>query len=553
MGSIDLQVENLKSFIIIALPSIFVWVLATSFILIFGFDLLAYVETNNIKLIGDNDLFTMLSVLLPFIFSIIFTGIILDKEPKLIYKLTTIGILGCSLSLLIGLFSIDIGGFGGIILSFDVIFLGFFLGLLANSSTTLFGAKIKWNHRAKGYSIIILFFSLSILIIIFGSTLNENTDYFLGPGILIGIVGIIISTIVYLYTKNWDYWINDDWPTKISEIINRRSVQAYFISNSLIWLMCGLAIGILSQQGIEITIGEFDLGSYKSFWAVIFLGVFLFSIPAGFFSDWKGRKLSIILAIYGIVFASLIVGLLENSKSIVTLSALIIGISFAFIHSTLDMAVWFDLSPGDSRGRYSSLSFLSIGLGFGPGFIMSYFLPEYLSSLPEEINQVLSLNVLILVGLGVLAIIPLIYITDSFPPLNFFLLIIMNDSGIPLFHYTFNQTEEHKVDLSLISGALTAIGSFMIEATGDITGKLNLVRHGTQFIISSQEGDLGLSGAIFANKNDPELQTALNYFMKQFAIKFSSELKDWIGDVKIFEDAVNDAERVFGPLVTIID
>ena len=49
--------------------------------------------------------------------------------------------------------------------------------------------------------------------------------------------------------------------------------------------------------------------------------------------------------------------------------------------------------------------------------------------------------------------------------MEFFLLLVINDAGIPIFHYDFGREKELKVDLPLISGALSAVGSFMLEAT----------------------------------------------------------------------------------------
>ena len=107
-----------------------------------------------------------------------------------------------------------------------------------------------------------------------------------------------------------------------------------------------------------------------------------------------------------------------------------------------------------------------------------------------------------------------------------------------------------KVDLALISGALTALSTFMSEATGELTGRLSLVRHGTHFILSD-ETESDLTAAIFANKNDPELQRLLRKFLYQFQEKYGEKIKDWTGDTKEFLDSVNDAEEIFGHLISI--
>ena len=62
---------------------------------------------------------------------------------------------------------------------------------------------------------------------------------------------------------------------------------------------------------------------------------------------------------------------------------------------------------------------------------------------------------------------------------------------------------------------------------------------------------MGLSAAIFSNKNDPELHGLLHKFLKTFEEKFKDIIPTWSGDLTLFHDAINDAEEIFGPLVTI--
>ncbi len=121
---------------------------------------------------------------------------------------------------------------------------------------------------------------------------------------------------------------------------------------------------------------------------------------------------------------------------------------------------------------------------------------------------------------------------------------------MPIFHYDFKRDQDLKVDLPLISGALSAVGSFMLEATGEVGARLNLVRHGTNFILSDK-GKLGIIGAIFANKNDPELKGLLHQFLNRFEKRFSNKIDSWNGNLREFDDAIHDAEDIFGPLVTI--
>jgi len=326
-------------------------------------------------------------------------------------------------------------------------------------------------------------FVISLLIPIWTSSI-----FFL-PLLLISVIGIILSFLFYLHTKEMDlYWKKIDRSTKLKTILTRRSVIAYFWAHVLIWIQLGLMIGSLANAG-DPYFTNFD--HYKGFWAIVLFGSAFMILPSGYLADKLGRKTLIILATNGVVLSSLILGIFPNQLTFY-FSAFLIGISFALVHTTLDSSLWIDLASKDSIGRYSSLNFQSLGLGFIIGFVVSYW--GYLTLLPDFLIA----NILILIGLAVFASLPLFWTTDSFPPLEFFLLIIIK-SGIPLFHYNFEKDKELKVDLPLISGALSAVGSFMHEATGEKDAHLSLVRHGTHFIISD-ENEMGLVSAVFSNK-----------------------------------------------------
>ena len=536
----ELNYNILAYYTIVLLPSLFTWILLIAFVLIFSFDMIDYVYTNNI-FPGAHDFFIMIIWAVPAGITGSFSGMVIDKYPQHLGKFTTIGLIGSSLSLAIDMIALQLGN--GLVLILAVFCLGAFMGILTIAAHTLYGSSIKWTHRGRGYSWTIFGGVVFSFLLLLGSEVL-NADFFLSFSI-ISFLGILISLFFYNYTRNWPFWENDPWVTPLLRILRRPSVDAYFWTHTLVYLMLGLTIGSLAQAGIILGFRPI-LGSwYKSFWFIELIGSCLFILPSGFLSDRWGRKTPIILAIFGIVFASLIVGLFTNYSTSFFISAFLIGISFALIHPALDGSLWVDLAPRDSIGRYSTLNFQSLGLGMYIGFPVSYlFITE------QILDITLIMNVFILLGLAILASAPLFWIGDSFPPLEFFLLLVINDAGIPIFHYDFGREKELKVDLPLISGALSAVGSFMLEATGEEGASLSLVRHGTHFIISD-DGKMGLSAAIFSNKNDPELHRLLRQFLNTFEKKFKDVIPTWKGDITVFRDAVNDAEEIFGPLVTI--
>jgi MFS family permease len=482
----------------------------------------------------------------PAAISILLTGILIDKSPHHLGNIISIGLFGSSIFLALDIIMLKFE-IGLLVLIVSSI-LAAFMAILTVSSNVYFGYAINWSQRGKVYSLAILGFELLSLFFIIVTQILES-DFFLAFSAY-SIIGFILGLIFHYHNRNNEFWTNDQWPTKTIQIITRSSVNVYFWSHSLIYLMIGLMIGSLAGAGEELGITTFfgiELGAYKTFWASVMLGAALFILIGGYLTDKLGRKTAIILAAYGIVFASIIVGLLKETElnSFAFLfGAIIIGISFAFVHPSLDSSIWADLASQDSIGRYYYLGFTSLVLGLITGLTLGIISIEIFKT------QLLIFNVFFLIVVAVLASLPLFWTSDSSPPLFFYLLLLINDAGMPIFHYDFKRTQDLKVDLPLISGALSAVGSFMLEATGEVGARLNLVRHGSNFILSDK-GKFGISGAIFANKNDPELQGLLQKFITRFENKFSDKIVAWKGNVREFDDAVHDAEEIFGPLVTI--
>jgi hypothetical protein len=124
-------------------------------------------------------------------------------------------------------------------------------------------------------------------------------------------------------------------------------------------------------------------------------------------------------------------------------------------------------------------------------------------------------------------------------------LLVIEEGGLPIFDYSFRKKLDVSVELTLLSGALTAVSSFMSETLKE-KGELNLVRHGSHFILTDRLG--GIAAAVFSNKQDPELRKSLHEFLVLFCEIFSTELKTWDGTRSLFDGAVELAEEVFGHL-----
>lgn len=518
----------------------FCWTAIINYVLFYVFDLVTFVETNSLDIF--NSRFLLLSLwAVPVALTISFTGMFIDRFPHFLDKLLLISLLGSSISLLVDLYGLM--ALNSNIMMIATIGFGFFIGITIISGQTLYSITTPFEKRNKTYSLVIAGASLiSILSIAFFDSYSQDHP-FLIPLLIVSVLGLLISGLFYWYSRIYTFaWKNDNWPTKLQKILSRPSVIVYFWTHTLIWMMLGLMIGSLAQVQVASTLellqNFFSISPYKGFWIVVLVGSMIFVIPAGILSDRIGRKSLIIFSTTGIVLASLVVAIFDQFL----ISTLIIGFSFACVHAF--SSLWVDLSSRDAIGRYNSLNFQSLGLGFLIGFVVSFFI--YLNIKPNF----LEINIFIMLGLAVFASLPLFWISDSYPPLEFFLLLVTNKSGVPLFSYKFNNEEGVKVDLALVSGALIALSTFMIEATGEPDGRLSLVRHGTHFIISD-ETKMGLTAAIFSNKNDPELLRLLKKFIHQFEEKYKDEIAEWRGNIGIFKDSVADAEEIFGHLISI--
>lgn len=533
-----------KVFLII-LPITIVWLLTPLFLLVYAFDLLSETFqmdiTQNIFNLGVFILFvtTFLATV-----SLYITGYVIDKNPQLIRLLITGSLLMSGISLFLVVLGVDFV----IFLLIGLPSLGVFLGILSTGAGALYAGYTDIRQRGRIYAGA-LFISaiLALIIILFAELLNWDFQI---PLFLIGCITILAVLIFYFISQSMAPWENDEFPTPIRHILNRRSVKAYLLSRFFIYLMLGIAFATISQIGqlrysdLSINLPFFGLSYFdqtKLFWIIVFFGDLVCVIPMGWFSDRFGRKNLIVMGVYGIVISALIVGLSENPLMFY-FSAYLLGVSFSTFHPSLDSAIWSDISPLDSVGRYNALSFIFLLQGVGVGLLIGFFL------LPQSSNVISY----VLIGVAVLGLFPLFFVADSYDPLDIYLLLVAS-SGMCMFNYDFDRPDQSKItqkDLTLVAGALSAISTFF-EALSAQPAVLDLVCHGKVFTVQTKAGTekKELIATIFANKIDPELKSSLDTFLARFCLTFQDEIDEWIGQMSVFEPALEIAEDIFGPLI----
>ncbi|MFW9779058.1 MAG: MFS transporter [Candidatus Heimdallarchaeota archaeon] len=537
--------------IVIMIPTIFSWVLASLLLLVYPFDILEYVETLPTNPLAGLGLFLLGGILILAVAALFLTGDILDKHPEYLRRITTIGLIGCSISVMLLVLLVEYGLF----ILISLVGLAIFFGITITSAGTLFAGLIPLQKRGSIYSLgIFAFILISLASILLGGLISSRfasgllTMSWVSILPLLGLLGIGLSVIFWLFSQGLDKpWINDRWPTHFRKIFGRRSVKAYLLTHVFIYLMLGISIASFARIG-EISfdtswvitipsLDVFELPKDKVFWFVVLLGDLTLVLFAGRLSDRIGRKSLVVIALYGIVFASLIFGL-ERTPGSFLAAAFITGVSFALLHPTLDSSIWADLSPRDGLGRYFALGFISLAVGLGMGTAIGHWMLQPTLDNIGFITYILTI-------LAIMGAFPLFWVADSFKPLEFTLLIVIEEGGLNIFDYSFGR--EIDVELTLLSGALTAVSSFFSETLKE-KGILNLVRHGNHFILTDRDAETRLSAAVFSNKQDPELHSSLGKFLDRFCKDYGAIIKSWNGARSKFEGAAELAEEFFGHL-----
>jgi hypothetical protein len=367
------------------------------------------------------------------------------------------------------------------------------------------------------------------------------------------LVTFAVFCITVLIGRNHQVgWTNDRWPTSDYEIIKRQPVKLSVISHFLVFSVFGLAISIIIDivrvypfNDIDIKWFPFSGVDYVDiFWTILFMGNFIAIWFIGYFVDKFGRKTFTIIGIYTISLA-----LLGFSVSLTLISLIVaafaIGIGVSGINLTLDTSMWIDLSPRDGLGRYTAFGLISLITGLSFGRLLSFVLIDQLG----DITTSISILGFIMLFVTALAVYPLSQMDDTYPPLSFLLLIVRIEGGTLIYSNGFQKNLWKFKKLALISGGLEAIDSFMREVLE--RGNMEYVLHAGYYILNDQQESIRAN--LITNKASRELRQLLKIFTCQFNDKYREVIKNWNGDLSLFENANEIVEEIFGPLISSRD
>ncbi len=475
-----------------------------------------------------------------------FTGRWLDFHP---YSIKTFVLAG--LGLLI---------FGLVIFAQNtnlvLIVLGFFLiaigaGALGCASIFTFAGYIPVNSRGKHITHAILIGSGIPLITVLIRSLfvtTETARIFLYQGDIEVFLTIVVLTlfliVVFFFSVGLIFnlkigWENDKWPTAEKTIFLRRPVIALGTSHILVYMVFGISIALLLSKTKTIFFQHsfFKLNSLESFWFFLLVGELFALWFWGQWADHHGRKSIIIISIY-IISVAFLGFTISLSFTAFLLTSFFIGVGYAAINVSLDSTVWMDLSPRDALGRYLAIGLITLIAGLALGRIIGL----QLVSIFGGDESILGYAMLFVASISIF---PITQIDDTYPPLDFLLLLVRKEGGLLLYANTFGKFYLGSDKLLLISGGLEAVDSFMNEILRK--GKMEYVRHAGYYILNDRIESISVN--LITNKAGSELRSYLRRFTVVFYEKYKEEIERWVGTPKTFEAANELVEEIFGPLI----
>lgn len=118
-------------------------------------------------------------------------------------------------------------------------------------------------------------------------------------------------------------------------------------------------------------------------------------------------------------------------------------------------------------------------------------------------------------------------------------LFIINRNGVPLFTKTYAPS---KVEPNLVSGFLTAVSSFVREISPEQKGVLKSIdAEDMKIMLESGENTVC---ALVVDYEDKLSREALRALVEKFEEKYGYMLKNWNGNVIIFDEFEKEAEKV---------
>lgn len=122
---------------------------------------------------------------------------------------------------------------------------------------------------------------------------------------------------------------------------------------------------------------------------------------------------------------------------------------------------------------------------------------------------------------------------------------ILYEDGRNLYNYDFHEGDNNNLAPYLISGMFSAITSFVREATHS-RDFLRAIDNGDKKVLLEYSDDTPIFAALFADRENATVRTALRTFLHEFQKKHEKTLEKWEGDISPFTQDDDLIPEVFG-------
>ncbi|MHA1377849.1 MAG: MFS transporter [Candidatus Helarchaeota archaeon] len=192
---------------------------------------------------------------------------------------------------------------------------------------------------------------------------------------------------------------------------------------------------------------------------------------------------------------------------------------------------WSDVAPKKKMSRFVGYGWSSVALGGSLGFIVANFMT--LPALNEYIDTMILMVILLI---SEFSLVPFAFMKESLPPseeMNWpheiIHLYIMNEGGIVLVDYSFQQTEE--LDADLFSGGISGVCTLLQEMTKS-NQRLKIIDHEDKKIMFEYGEQFTV--ALLASKNLGILRTKLISLTNEIQSVFWETIANWDGNIEVF-------------------
>lgn len=323
-------------------------------------------------------------------------------------------------------------------------------------------------------------------------------------------------------------------------------MSSWTITNSL------LVLPLLLDLSIQSEIVQL-IASWNVIGSAIVPSLFILFIDA-FEGEIDVKKSSIAVAC---VVTSVFISLMGIISGDITLSSTIVIpegtdlitmrwspiTSLAIFPTVILCGIWTQSELGKAKKhvidehQFTQLRFMKIGtfLMFFIGPVFGIFGVILVDGFNEDLFGTLSSEIIgyFFVSIGIIMV-NFAYLTADeiafLQPQRIDSAMVIYETGIPIFSYNFTP-QENNTDVTLVSGAITAITALMSEAFNVSSNVKEINFHDKELLLDFQETESGLTLAfiLFTDRKSNYLETALTRFATEFNRIMAPQLQDGLG------------------------